>query len=432
MNKKNILIIYWHGRIFPLKDTIEKHLYSWKSYSKHNVIYINIRFGFPRALIKKIRIDVVIFHNLFIDRRWFPKHFQKYLEKCEYLKKLKCLKIALPQDEFFNTKILNDFINDFGIIYVLTLANKDSIKKIYNKIDSGKVKFKQVLPGYIDDKTIENINNLKIKNIPRKIDIGYRAFKNTYNLGEKGLQKIKIAEIIEKEAKLIGLKTDIAVYKSLRNFIRGEKWFEFLLSCKATIGVEGGASVLDRDGKISEKVKEYQADNPDSSFDDVKRNCFPQEDNKLNYSCISPRHLEACITETCQLLLEGKYNNVLKPWIHYIPIKEDYSNLHEVLNLLKNDKYVNEIKKNAYRDIVQSGKYTYKNFIDEVEEEVIDKYVINNGFNYSKQNNFILRILNIVEQTNWLVTKIESRIIELIPKKIVTKIRNFYGKIIER
>ncbi len=432
MNKKNILIIYWHGRIFPLKDTIEKHLYSWKSYSKHNVVYINIRFGFPIALIKKIRIDVVIFHNLFIDRRWFPKHFQKYLEKCEYLRELNCLKIVIAQDEYFNTRLLNEFINDFGIIYVLTLADKDSIEKIYNKIDAEKVKFRQVLSGYIDYKTIESINKLKIKNIPRKIDIGYRAFKNAYNLGEKGLQKIKIAEIIDKEAKLIGLKTDVAVYKSIRDFIRGEKWFEFLLSCKATIGVEGGSSVLDEDGKISEKVKKYQEDNPNSSFDVVKKNCFPHEDNTLNYSCISPRHLEACITETCQLLLEGEYSNILKPWIHYIPIKEDYSNVHEVLNLLKNDKYVNEIKKNAYKDIVQSGKYTYKNFIDEVEEEIIDKYVINNSMNYSKNNKLILRILNVTEQTNWLVIKIESRIIEIVPKKIVLKIRNFYGKIVER
>ena len=87
-------------------------------------------------------------------------------------------------------------------------------------------------------------------------------------------------------------------------------------------------------------------------------------DGNLKLIAISPRHLECCATRTCQVLIEGEYNGILKAGIHYIPLKSDFSNLPEVFEKMKNKKLRNEIIERAYTDIVQSKKYTYRAYVD--------------------------------------------------------------------
>ena len=97
---------------------------------------------------------------------------------------------------------------------------------------------------------------------------------------------------------------------------------------------EVGASVLDKKGEIQRKVGEYLKSHPDATFEETKTQCFPADDHRLGLACISPRHLEACATETLQFLVEGTYNGILQPWRHYVPIMKDYSNVSEALNIL--------------------------------------------------------------------------------------------------
>ena len=40
--------------------------------------------------------------------------------------------------------------------------------------------------------------------------------------------------------------------------------------------------------------------------------------------CISSRHFDAIGTGTCQILLEGRYNDILKPGEHYIALSHDF------------------------------------------------------------------------------------------------------------
>ena len=147
----------------------------------------------------------------------------------------------------------------------------------------------------------------------------------------------------------------------------GDDWFRFLASCKYTLGCEGGASMLDWDGSIRERTDRYQAEHPDAGFDEVEAACFPGQDGTLDYFAIGPRHIEACATRTCQVLVEGDYQGILRPWEHYIPVKRDFSNLDEVLELIRRDELREEITENAYRDVIASERYTYRSFVREVE-----------------------------------------------------------------
>jgi hypothetical protein len=168
------------------------------------------------------------------------------------------------------------------------------------------------------------------------------------------------------------LKVDINNPAAL-DFLIGERWYEFLARCRAVLGVEGGASVLDRDGSVRERVEAYVADHPEATFEETRSDCFPGRDLEIHLACLSPRHLEACVTRTCQLLLEGSYSGVLRPWAHYIPIKSDYSNVDEVLDALEDDALAERIVNQAYEDVVASGKWSYRSFVQDIEETIIDR-----------------------------------------------------------
>ena len=148
----------------------------------------------------------------------------------------------------------------------------------------------------------------------------------------------------------------------------GDDWYRFLASCKYTIGVEGGASILDRDGSLKEATERYLTEHPGAGFDEIEAACFPGEDGKLSLFAISPRHLEACATRTCQLLVDGDYNGILRPGEHYLPIRSDLGNLDQSLEEVARDRAREQIVERAHRDVIASGLYIYPKLVQQVEE----------------------------------------------------------------
>ncbi|MGE5329804.1 MAG: hypothetical protein ACM3KR_09890 [Deltaproteobacteria bacterium] len=417
--KKTILVVYFARDVYPLRNAIKTHLFCFKNYSKNRIVYLNIAFGFPEKLLKGIHIDVIIFHTSFLGLRWNLDGFSDAIKKCQYLQNLNCLKVAMPQDEFYQTESLNDFFNQVKISHILTCAFKEDWNKIYDKINFENVKMMTVLTGYIDEKAIKRIKNLKKRCIKRNIDIGYRAWKTEYWLGEHGMKKVKIADAFSEIAKQNGLNTDISLEE--KKVFLGDEWFKFLLSCKAILGVEGGASVLDKDGHIKNSVDKYISVNPLATFEETRANCFPCEDNYLGLACISPRHFEACITETCQFLIEGNYNGILIPWKHYVPVKSDYSNIQEVLDILSQPKKMRNIVETAYKDIVDSNKWSYKAFIEELESEVINKVSTSNNSLKGLKHYYSLYKLYFRDIINWQFIKFSVLVLNSKAGKMIKK-----------
>ena len=367
---KTILVLYYARGVYPLRNAIETHLYCWRRYSKHEVLYVNVRFGFPKQLIERLRIDVILFHTMFLGLRWSPELFKKYARKCAALRSVGCVKIAMPQDEFLNTELLNDFILDYGVTDLWTCASEADWPLIYDRIDRSKVRMRTVLTGYLDEDTVARINRKKRLGIQRDIDVGYRAWKAEYWLGAHGQHKARIAGVFEAACRARGLKADISTRNE--DVLAGDAWFDYLLRCRSTIGVAGGASVLDRRGAIRHRVDTYLATHPGATFEQTREDCFRGQDPTLGLACISPRHLEACATETLQFLVEGTFNGILHPWRHYVPIESDYSNVGEALGILAHEEKMKEITTQAYRDIVASQRWSYRHFVEELEREVID------------------------------------------------------------
>jgi hypothetical protein len=360
----NVLIVYAQ-LTHPLRSAVQDHLYAFRRHSKRRVFYLNLRVQDVPEHVLRRRYDMVVFHTSFLAHRWLPELFTEVCNRAAPLKRLSGVRVALPQDEFLRTNLVCDFIDDFDIDVVCSVAPESEWPKIYPTVDRTRVAFQRILTGYLDDRTVARIERVVDSTADRDIDVGYRAWRGAYWLGRHGTLKGTISDAVDAEGRERGLQVDVSTRDE--DTLLGDDWFRFLSRCRYTIGIEGGASILDFDGAIKERTERYQAEHPSASFDEVEEACFPGEDGGLALFAISPRHLEACATRTCQILVEGEYNGVLEPGRHFIEIKPDLSDLARVLATLGDEQRRARIVQAAYDDVVASGRYSYRSMVDQIE-----------------------------------------------------------------
>lgn len=394
-----ILMVY-HKQKGPMRKTIEDSIFSFKKYSPHYVQMYYYSYSPEYSInkiIKRMKFDVVIFHSIFMCLRWTStrQEWQQIIDDFSECWR-NSVKGVFIQDEQYLTNRSYQFINSLKIDIIFTCANKKAVKILY-PIDTVKVKaIYKVLTGYVDEKTLKQIKQIK-KNekIKRKIDIGYRADITPFALGFQGRLKSLIPEVFNKELKQYPqIKADIKNTYGEKNVFWGLDWYRFMLGCRTVLGSMGGASIQDPNGEIRDRVNKYMNKNRNCSYNEVKLNILDIYGKEINYSSISPRSLEAAMTKTCQVLIEGDYAGILKPNIHYIEIKKDFSNLSDVLQKIQNKRLCKSIAQRTYHDIVISGKYTYRRHVEYI-CYLLKKQVPNNIKTNIFKQNFLEIILNI-------------------------------------
>lgn len=364
--RPNVLVLY--GLLqYPLRQWHRDHLYSYREYARSRCFYVNVGVRrIPRSL-REVKWDAVVLHHTLTGQRMQPPILDFQLKRAGAVKGMAPLTIAMIQDECIYTDLMAGLINEFEVDHVFSLAPESEWRKIYPEVDHDAVRFHRVLAGYLDESTLGRIEGIVTDEGERPIDLGYRAWSGLLSLGRHGMLRRRLAEVFEPAAKARGMKTDISV--DMADIHHGDDWYRFLASCRYFLGAEGGATVLDGNGAFMVRTERYLAEHPDASFEEVEAACFPGEDGKLQLFAISPRHLEACATRTCQVLVEGEYSGVLRAGEHYIPIAKDLSNVEEVLDIVQSDSERERITANAYRDVVASGDYTYRGLVEKVEGE---------------------------------------------------------------
>ena len=359
-----ILVVYRRGPVDPWRSTYQSHLTSFARYSNHEVYYLNVaRPATPKSLMA-IDFDAVIFHYTFVAWRVDPEDFEEHLKRIEFLKDTTCPKALIPHDEHVHADYLCQVVRDYGVTHVFTPAAPSEWRKIYRETDFEALQFTRVLTGYIDDESVAKTVARAKQPHARPIDVGYRSWDTYPYFGRHGLLKGQIGTLFAEKAPLAGLTTDIS--SNPKDAFYGDSWFDFLLKCRYTIGVEGGTSVLDFDGEIATRTKKYMRTHPGASFEEIEAACFPGLDGQFNYFLLGPRHLEAVMTGTCQVLIEGDYGGALEPGKHYIALKRDFSNIDEVLELMKDEEERVRMVERAYADVIESGKWTFEAFAKDV------------------------------------------------------------------
>lgn len=366
MDVNGILLVY-HHHLKVNAPTISEHVRAFSQHSKFRVWNVNVALGFPKQL-ERLRFSIILLHySLFGLPILLSEKWLQYIESSR-----KSYKIAFLQDEYRYWPERSEFLNSCGINCIYTLLEPQHFQETYlRKTTASKVLYN--LPGYVSEEMLGMARRYAKPDAKRTIDIGYRGRRLPYYMGRGSQEKHFIGIEFKRRASKLGLSIDIQTDEEQRLY--GQAWWRFLGDCKAVLAVEAGVSVFDIDDVVRPQYQRICKGHPDTSYPECSFEEFyeavlaPHED-RIYYRTISPRHFESAAFCNCQMLFEGKYSGILKPMIHYIPLRKDFSNFDEVMRMFHNSDLRKELTKNAYRDLISSGEYSYERFIRGFDREL--------------------------------------------------------------
>lgn len=361
--KLNILVIHQLGAPEVARFFLLKHVFFLRNcFPQHNYLYHDLTLPIP-DFVKDVEFDGVVLD--FTSLQWrskSPEVFAKVKEDLfSFLKDKRSFKIAMPQDEYDSNELLDDWMCelDVDVVYSVIPVHWDILYPKYSKKGNIRLGF----TGYIDDSLIALGDNPKpFKDRP--IDVGYRARKVPYSFGRIGEIKYRIATDFLVASSKTKLKCNISIKEE--DTIIGSEWLGFINDCKFTLGSNSGSSLLDPRGEIRRNVHSYCQKNPLATFEEVEELFFKGEDGKYEFTAISPRIFEAGLLKSGQILVKGGYSGIIKPWEHYIPLNQDFSNFDEVYNAMRDQGFVNTMIEACCSTLRESKVLRYENQAAEI------------------------------------------------------------------
>lgn len=362
---KRVLVL--HGLSSYMRQTTFEFVMSFRRYAPPDcqVQYHNIRNPVLPASLKD-GFDALIMTYEIVGLRscnqwdWTVETVGNIRKNCDRF-------LVFPQDDYTCNRYLDEGLDELNADVIYTPIENGH--EIVYPIMSKKAEIRQVLTGYVDEPMAEKYLASWVPMEERTIDVGTRVRLLSPWLGRSALKKGLFAEKFDNLAKSAGMVSDISTKDE--DVFFGEEWYEFLGSCKTTIAQKGGASLCDPDGSIQENVKEFLVKNPKAGFEEIEQSCFPNQDGLAEMSAISPRIFDAAMVGTPQILVEGDYLGVLKPWEHYIPTDSEISNMDEISEILRQPKVLEEIANNAAEVLIRERRFTYEKFVEEVFTESV-------------------------------------------------------------
>ena len=197
---------------------------------------------------------------------------------------------------------------------------------------------------------------------PRPIDVGFRGDAYRLTLGDE--ERSNLIRLFKDRGPQWGLVTDIEFVRYHRT-----KWMAFLNQSKGIVGAESGTYYLEKDDRTQLAVDAYLRQTPDATFEDVYVQFFKNYQNPVSGKAISSRHFEPIGTKTCQVLLEGNYNGILRADEHYICIKKDLSNITEAITRLKDQEYRDKMVDQTYDYVLD--QHTYRHRVDNLLKDIL-------------------------------------------------------------
>lgn len=354
----NVLLLY--NSLETYANTVYEHLSSFKQFSKNNIYYCHI------SQHKSTNVDFNLFDTLIFHYTVRLPYDQFSNTDADRISNFRGLKVLFIQDEYDNTFRTWYWIKRLGIQLVFTVVPQRGIETVYPNHNFPDVRFVTNLTGYAPENLFVGTNTTPPSK--RKLLIGYRGRPLPAHYGLLGREKIAIGKLTKEYCSTKMLPHDIEWSEESR--IYGHAWYEFISSCRSMLGSESGSNVFDWDGTLASQIASYKQQHPTASDDELYSAIIEQHDQHGLMNQISPRVFESIAFRTVLVLFEGEYSGILSPGVHYIPLRKDGSNLDEVHRLLVDAEYVDAMAERAYTDIIASGKYSYRSFVQMVDTEL--------------------------------------------------------------
>lgn len=369
-----VLLLYHH----PMRanaPTIMEHVSAFDKYSNFQVVPVNIAHGFPKFLREAFVEAIIIHYSAYfwswgdhsIGQRYpysFDERFFRYI-----VSQKQAVKVMFFQDEMANIPERLRLIENFEPDFIYSLLDHERHDEVYKCI-SRSIAVGKTLTGYVCDQLIEKSFIFSKPFESRSVDVGYRARKLGYHFGRGAREKSEIAERFLEAVQSSILNADISVREEDR--IYGDDWYRFVANCKFMLGVMAGTSIFDFTGEVKRKTDEYLSQYPDASFAQVQEAVLLPYEGNLDYRTISPRLFECAALRVCMILYRDDYQGILKAGVHYIPLEKDFSNIDVVLRQMRDRPLVDRIVENAYQNLIASGQWHYREFIQEFDQVLKD------------------------------------------------------------
>jgi hypothetical protein len=345
----------------PLASATARHVRALeRSGSRHEVTYYNAVHRTPEWL-RFLRFDAVVLHATWLGMCSSPT-FPLWKWSARWLADVERPKLALPQEEFDGAEVLDEWLYELGVTDVFSVFDEGRRAVLY-PLMRDRARFHRCLACYVDEETAARLAGRQTPARDRPLGLVYRAKRLPFRFGSHGQLPRVLGEAVRARAEARGLACDIST--RAEDTIR-TGWFEFLMSGRATIGCESGSSALDRRGEIRAAIDALLAEDPELSFEAVRTRLPPGWDDHAFFT-VDARHLEAAMTGTAQILVEGGYDGILEPERHYLSVRRDLSNLDEVLERATDAHLLEHLAESAHADLVASGRYGYRRFAEQLE-----------------------------------------------------------------
>jgi hypothetical protein len=360
-----ILILHEIDDLASARRTSINHAFCLIKYAPQHEYTLHSTRQPVTSRLRSQSFDAIVLDTTFLCWRWAkPKSLRLdlILDEYAFIAKSDAVKIALPQDEYDHTELLDNWLADWKVDLIYSVCHEHR-NEFYPR--AGKhAQIVEGLTGYIDDADIALMQKFAVPFRQRKIDVGYRAQALAAYFGRLGRIKSELGDHFRSRMQGRDLKLDISTHP--RDVLVGDAWLQFLGECKFTLGCESGSSLLDARGEIRECVESQLQRNRSATFDELERTCFPGQDLRRVYSAVGPRLFEAAIAGSCQILTPGKYAGALHPGEHYISVAPDCSNADDVFEQMQDEK-ANQARIDACnRALIDDPKFRYRHFVSDM------------------------------------------------------------------
>lgn len=194
-------------------------------------------------------------------------------------------------------------------------------------------------------------------NVARRTDLVFRGSQYALALGDD--ERTRAVVGVQEEGKRAHLQVDIAFTRT-----KSSEWAQMLAESNGIPGAESGTYFLERDSSTYHRAEAYERLHPETDLAEMRTKFYSSGVWPVSGKMLSSRHLEPMGTKTCQLLVEGEYNGVLKPDEHFIPLTKDLSNVREAVEKFRDASYRQRLVDTAY-DLAMS-QLTFERRVEQV------------------------------------------------------------------
>lgn len=322
---------------------MKDHVHLLARGSRHQVHVLSFRGDMPDTL-DLAAFDVILVHygTFIYEERWLSARARARLAAAP------AVKAVFLQDEYKHVDRTVDALAALGCDVLFTCFAAPEAARVYADPRLAGMDKVTVLTGYVPPALAALPEGPPSSDRP--IDIGYRGRHYPAWHGRLGQERVTIATRVAADAPRYGLTVDLSLAEKDRLY--GQAWLDFHHRCKAVLGTESGASVIDFTGDIARRVDADAARDPAVTYETLRARHFADEEDRIPLAVISPRLFEAIACGSALILYPGSYSGRLTPGRHYLSLARDHANMAEVAAVLRDPEALAQITRRARQEVL--------------------------------------------------------------------------------